>query len=124
MTKGQLEAEISNAITQFEKEHLGRGPKETHSYIIRDMILVRLKEVLTPAENSLARTADGARLIKRVRLSLIEDSRALLERIIADKTGAKLISIHTDISARTAERVFVFILDRDLEKEFFADKVT
>ncbi|MFQ5709036.1 MAG: Na-translocating system protein MpsC family protein, partial [bacterium] len=27
-TKGQLEAEISAAITQFEKDHLGRGPKE------------------------------------------------------------------------------------------------
>jgi len=116
-TKGQLEAEIGNAVTQFERDHLGRGPKETHTYIIQDMILMRLKGVLTPAERNLAKTADGARLIKRVRLSLIENSRPLLTKIIADTTGAKLKSLHADISSRTGERVFVFVLDKDIEKE-------
>ena len=116
-TKGQLEAEISNAVTQFEREHLGRGPKETHTYIMQDMILIRLKGVLTPAEKNLAKTADGARLIKRLRLSLIENSRSLLENIITDTTGAKLKSLHSDISSHTGERVLVFVLDRDIEKE-------
>ena len=116
-TKGQLESEISNAVTQFEREHLGRGPKETHTYIIQDMILMRLKGVLTPAENNLAKNVNGTKLIKQVRLSLIEHSRSLLEKIIADKTGATLKSLHTDISSRTGERVFIFILDKDIEKE-------
>lgn len=78
---------------------------------------MRLKGVLTPAEKNLAKTADGARLIKQVRLSLIENSRSLLEKIIADKTGATLKSLHTDISSQTGERVFVFVLDKDIEKE-------
>ena len=43
-TKGQLEAEISAAITLFEKEHLGRGPKEANTFIIEDMVLIRLKD--------------------------------------------------------------------------------
>ena len=116
-TRGQLESEIGNAVTQFEKDHLGRGPKETHTYIIQDMILMRLKGVLIPAEKNLAKTADGARLIKQVRLSLIENSRSLLEKIITDKTGATLKSLHTDISSHTGERVFVFVLDKDIEKE-------
>jgi len=41
-TKGQLEADISAAMTQFEREHLGRGPKEARTFIIQDMILIRL----------------------------------------------------------------------------------
>ena len=49
MTIGQLESEISKAVTQFEREHLGRGPRETRTYIIQDIILVRLKGVLTPS---------------------------------------------------------------------------
>lgn len=52
--KGQLEAEISTIITVFEREHLGRGPKEVRTWIIQDMILIRLRGVLTPAEEKLA----------------------------------------------------------------------
>jgi uncharacterized protein YbcI len=116
-TKGQIEADISTAITQFEREHLGRGPKESRSFIIQDMILVRLKGVLTPAEEQLAAEKDGAQLIKQVRMRLIESSRALLETMIREKTGAEIVSVHTDISSRTGERVFVLCLNKNLEEE-------
>jgi len=116
-TKGQLEADISAAVTQFEREHLGRGPKESRTFIIQDMILIRLKGVLTPAEEQLAAEKDGAQLIKQVRMRLIESSRSLLEKIVKEKTGAEIKSLHTDISSRTGERVFVFCLNKDLEEE-------
>ncbi|MCA9743673.1 MAG: DUF2294 domain-containing protein [Deferribacteres bacterium] len=118
MTIGQLESEISKAVTQFEREHLGRGPRETRTYIIQDIILVRLKGVLTPAEEHLARSEDGAQLIKQLRMRLIESSRSLLEKIIEEKTKAKILSLHTDISSKTGERVFVMIMSKDLEKIF------
>lgn len=117
-TKGQLEADISTAVTQFEREHLGRGPKESRTFIVQDMILIRLKGVLTPAEEQLAAEKDGAQLIKQVRMRLIESSRTLLEKIIQEKTGAAVTSLHTDISSRTGERVFVLCLNKNLEEEF------
>ena len=43
MTKGQVEAQVSEAIIKFEKDYMGRGPTETKAYIIKDMVLVRLK---------------------------------------------------------------------------------
>ena len=113
-TKGQLEAEISEAIIKFEKEYMGRGPDETKSYIIDDMILVRLRNVLTPAEKQLANTddyAEGKALIKQVRIQLLEKARMLLESIIHDVTGQKVVSLHTDISTVTGERVIIFALD-------------
>ncbi len=116
-TKGQLEADISAAITQFEKDHLGRGPKEARTFIIQDMVLIRLKGVLTPAEEKLAQDESGAQLIKQVRLRLIESSRPLLEKIIEEKTGAQVITVHTDISTQTGERVFILTLDQNLGKK-------
>jgi len=116
-TKGQLEAEISSTMTKFEKEHLGRGPEEANTFIIRDMILIRLKGVLTPAEENLAGDNEGAQLIKQVRRRLIESSRPLLEKIIQDIIGLKIISLHTDISSRTGERIFVLCLNDNLELE-------
>ncbi|HUS58406.1 MAG TPA: DUF2294 domain-containing protein [Planctomycetota bacterium] len=112
-TRGQLEAEISEAIIKFEKEYMGRGPDETKTYIIDDMIVVRLHRVLTPAEKQLAKSEDprGRSLIKEVRIELLEKGRALLEGIISNAMGRNVKSMHTDISTVTGERVIIFTLD-------------
>ena len=39
-TKGEIEAEISEAMVKFELEYMGRGPKEVRSFIVEDMVLV------------------------------------------------------------------------------------
>lgn len=113
-SKGQLEADISEALIKFEKEYMGRGPEQTRTYIVGDMVVVRLQRVLTPAEQQLAGATDeteGRRLIKRVRIELLEKARPLLERIVTDLTGKKVISLHTDISTVTGERIVIFTLD-------------
>ncbi len=116
-TKGMLEAEISEAMIGFEKEHMGRGPLETRTYIIEDMVMVRMKGVLTKAEVQLTKSEEGLGLIKKVRLTLIEEARPLLQAIVEDITGAALTSMHSDISTTTAERIVIFVLDRNLEAE-------
>ena len=114
LTKGQLEDKISAAFTRFEKEHLGRGPEEVRTFILGDLILIRLKGILTPAEQQLAQNQEGRLLIKQVRVQLIDNSKTILEEIIQSLTGRKVITIHSDISTITGERVFIFTLDQDL----------
>ncbi len=112
-TKGQLEAEISDAIIRFEKEYMGRGPLETKTYIIDDMVIVRLKGVLTRAEYQLAETSEasiGRELIKRMRHALLEKGRPMLDAIVEDVVGVPVISLHTDLSTVTGERLIVFSL--------------
>ncbi len=118
LTKGQTEAEISEALIKFEKEFMGRGPRETVSHIIKDAIFVRLKGVLTPAEEQLAKTSEGAKLIKKTRVELLESGMALLSKIVFDITGCNVTSMHSDICTMTGEKIIVFVLDRDFEKEF------
>lgn len=117
-TRGEVEASLVNAVIQFEKDHLGRGPVEARAFIIEDMILVRLRGMLTPAEAKLAQNAEGHDLIKQVRRQLLEGSRLLLEEIVRRETGSRVVSLHTDISVKTAERVIVFTLADDLERRF------
>ena len=118
ITKGQTEAKISESILKFEKEYMGRGPVESKTYIIKDIVFVRLKGVLTPAEDQLAKTIEGAELIKKVRVQLLEGARMLLYNIISDITACQVISLHSDISTKTGERVIVFTLDKNLEEKF------
>jgi uncharacterized protein YbcI len=110
---GQVESEISQALIRFEKEYMGRGPTEARTYLINDLVLVRLSNVLTPAEMKLTELEDhqhGRDLIKQVRQSLIERGRPLLEAVIMDILGVAVISLHTDLSTKTGERVIVFTL--------------
>jgi len=113
-TRGQVEADISEAFVRFEKEYMGRGPEETRTYVFDDMVLVRLRGVLTPAEKNLVKidpSAHGRSLIKQVRIELLEKARPLLEKIIEDATGQPVRSLHTDISTATGERVVLCTLD-------------
>jgi uncharacterized protein YbcI len=117
-TRGEVEAALAKAITQFEKDHLGRGPVETRVFIIEDIILVRLRGVLTPAEVKLAQSPDGHGLIKQVRRQLLEGSRLLLEEIALRETGCQVISLHTDISIKANERIIVLSMADNLEDRF------
>ncbi len=120
-TSGQLEAEIGNALIQFEKDFMGRGPRETRAYIVEDMVLVRLKGVLTPAEQQLAKNAAGTDLIKQIRSNLLEQARELLSETIEKITGCTVISLYTDISTKTGERVILFTLNENLAARFRVD---
>lgn len=115
-TKGELETEVSNAVIRFKREYMGRGPQEVRTYLIEDLALVRLRGVLTPAEQRLAQVEDphrGRDLIKQLRIELIEHGREILEGAVEKILGVRILSLHTDVSTRTGESVIVFTLAGD-----------
>lgn len=113
-TRGELEAEFSKSIVKLEKEFFGRGPADIRTFFVNDMILVRLRGILTPAEIKLAETPEGYELIKRTRRQLLENTRGVMEQIIQDTLGCSLLNLHTDMSAEHDERVIVFTVDQDI----------
>jgi len=119
-TKGQMEADISDAVIRFEKEYMGRGPLETRTYLIDDMIIVRLRGILTKAEMQLIKSEKRDRsrdLIKQVRTELLESGRDLLESAIKNIARRRILTLHTDISTTNGEKIIIFILDKPVEIE-------
>lgn len=113
-TRGELEAEVSTAVIRFKKEYMGRGPLSVRTYLMDDMVLVRLQGVLTVAEQKLAEVEERSRgrdLIKKVRLELIEHGRPLLDAVIREILGVNVVSLHTDVSTSTGESIILFTLD-------------
>jgi uncharacterized protein YbcI len=97
----------------FEQEYMGRGPKDVRAHLIDDIVVVRLKGVLTAAEQHLVKTLPaekGRDLLKQVRSHLIETARPSMEAMIQDITGVKVVSLHHDISTVTGEEVVLFSL--------------
>ena len=108
-----IEKAISQEISRFEKEHLGRGPKHIDCYLMRDLLVIRLQDILTPAEQKLAKSLpaqEGRDLLKRLRTKLIETSRPLIDAMVERATGVGVLHLHHDISTENGEEVFVFSL--------------
>ncbi len=108
-----MEEALTKALIHYEKEYMGRGPLEAKSYIIEDMLVLRMKGVLTPAENRLAASQEidnGRAQIKQMRRTLVENGRPLLESLIRDILQTDIISMHSDLSTRTGERIIIFTL--------------
>lgn len=118
MTKGQLEAKLSEAVSKFEMEYMGRGPKSIRTYIINDLIVVRLSGILSPSEQKLTDNPQGIELFKKVRSSLFEGGRGYLETLITDIINVAIVSTHSDISTKTGEKIIIITTDRNLEELF------
>ena len=116
MTKGQLEAKISEAVSKFEQEYMGRGPKLIRTYIINDMIIIRLSGILSPSEQKLTDNPQGVELFKKVRSTLFEGGRGYLETLITDVINVAIVSTHSDISTKTGEKIIVITTDKNLEE--------
>jgi uncharacterized protein YbcI len=112
-TQGEIESAVSEGMSRFEQEYMGRGPKDVHAHLVSDLLVVRLKGVLTAAEQHLVKTLPtekGRDLLKQVRSHLIEIARPTMEAMVEGITGVKVVSLHHDISTVTGEEVVLFTL--------------
>ena len=118
MTKGQTEAKISEAVSKFEIEFMGRGPKQIRTLIVQDLIIIRLKGFLSQSEQKLAENSQGVELLKKVRTVLFEKSREYLISLIQEVVQVEIISTHSDVSTKTGEKIIVITTAEDLEERF------
>lgn len=112
-TQGQIEAAICEGMNRFEQEYMGRGPKNIHTHLIDDLLVIRLEGVLTAAEQQLVKSLPaekGRDLLKEVRVQLIETARPALEALVQEVTDVKMVSLHHDISTLTGEELVIFTL--------------
>lgn len=115
-TKGQIEAQISDAVSKFEKEYMGRGPKDIKTKIIQNHILIIIDGFLSQSEQKLADNEHSKKLVKDMRIALFEGSRGQLRELIQGIVNVGIISTHSDVSTKTGEKVIVLTVDCDLEE--------
>jgi CheY-like chemotaxis protein/uncharacterized protein YbcI len=113
LTQEEIEAAICDGISRFQAEYLGWRSERIQAHLIKDLLVVRIQGVLTPAERQLGRSMSperGRDLIKQVREQLLELARPMLESLVHEVAGVKVLSMHHDISTVTDEEVVIFSL--------------
>ncbi len=116
MTKGQLEAKISEVVSKYEVVYLGKGPKSIRTYIMQDMVVVRMVSFLSQSDKRLASSKKGVELFKEVQTHLFEEGRDTLEQMLSECFAFSILSTHMDISTKTGEKIIVLTLKEDLEE--------
>lgn len=115
ISKGQIEAKISEAVSKFEIEYMGRGPKQIRTLIVQDMIIVRIKGFLSPSEQKLAENAQGRDLIKQMRMMLFETARDQLAAAVSRLAGSELTGMYSDVNMHNGEKIIVMTAADELE---------
>jgi len=113
LTQAESEAAICEGIIRFQEEYLGWGAEQIRAHIIKDLLVVRLLGALTVAERQLVKSLSpekGRDLIKQTRDQLLELARPMLESMVHEVVGVKVLSMHHDISTVTGEEVVLFSL--------------
>lgn len=118
MTKGQVEAKISEAVTKFKAENIGKGPKEVKSYIIEDMVIVRLKGTLTTFEAQLTKKPEGSKLVKLARIYLLEKSKDIIDSILSNTINVNVKNSFMDVNPQTGDMFIVLELSEIAELKF------
>jgi DNA-binding response OmpR family regulator len=113
LTQAESEAVICDGFIRFQDEYLGWKSDQINAHLFKDLLLVRMRGVLTRAERQLGNSLSpgkGRDLIKQTRKQLLELARPMLESLIHEAAGVKVLSMHHDISTVTGEEVVVFSL--------------
>jgi uncharacterized protein YbcI len=114
-SQGEIEAAVCDAVSRFQQEYLGRGPRHVHAHLVENRLFVHLEGVLTAAEQRLLDGAGqengrGAELLKQLRNQLVLAGRPMLDSLVQDAAGSPPINVHHDISPVTGEEVIVLTL--------------
>ena len=114
-SQGEIEAAVCDAVSRFQQEFMGRGPRHVHAHLVDNRLFVHLEGVLSAAEQRLIEGAGsgngkGADLLKQLRSHLVLAGRQVLEKLVREAAGSPPVTLHHDISPITGEEVIVFTL--------------
>jgi len=86
-SQGEIEAAVCDAVSRFQQEYMGRGPRHVHTHLVENRLFVHLQGVLTAAEQRLIEgrgngDGRGIELLKQLRSQLVQAGQALLETLL------------------------------------------
>lgn len=116
MTKGQIEARISEGVSRFEVEFMGRGPQKIRTIIVGDLVIIRLIGFLSQAEKQVVDTPEGVELLKKMRNMLFERNLPHFKKAVNEILPYEIQSTHSDISTVTGEKMIILTFEKNIEE--------
>ena len=110
--RGGILAGISNAMVRIHKENFGKGPTKARTVYTEDVVLCRLEEVFTKAEQTMVRRGRRTQ-VRDMRRAFQEDFAEEFRGAVEQYTGRKVVAFMSEVDPETEMAVEVFFLERD-----------
>jgi uncharacterized protein YbcI len=107
---GSVRAALANAMVGMKKQFYGRGPTAAKAWILDDYVFVALEGGLTRNEETLL--ADGKEdLVRTYRLSFQETMTSVVTEAVAEITGRRVLTYHSQIVFDPTRTFEMFVLE-------------
>ena len=107
---GSLRAALANAMVGMKKQYYGRGPTAAKAWLLDDYVFVALEDGLTRNEETML--ADGKEDdVRSYRLSFQETMGPTVMAAVAEITGRRVLTYHSQIVFDPARTFEIFVLE-------------
>ncbi|MBC7817848.1 MAG: DUF2294 family protein [Planctomycetaceae bacterium] len=100
--------QIAEAVSEFQKQSTGHTPKVVSVVLSEDTLVITLHEGLSPAEQVMARSADGAAQMQEFHRQLFASSSESLRQEIQRISGRQVREAAAEIEPTTGAIVHAF----------------
>ena len=106
--------QISNAIVRVYREHFGKGPTGTKTYVLDDLVICVLREGLTTVEKTLFEQGRGD-AVREMRAAFQDAVADTFTSAIEEVTRRKVTAFMSQTHVEPDLAIEVFVLDGPLE---------
>jgi uncharacterized protein YbcI len=107
-SKSTVAHQIARAAHAFHKDRTGHAPKSVSVVLVADTLVITLHGALSPAEQVLAQSLEGAAQVREFHRELFTNSAAALRQKIKQITGVDVKEAVADVEPTIGSVVQVF----------------
>lgn len=115
----KIEAEFSNLVKSFRKQHMGKGPSMIKTTFCKNWAICEMKGNLSPVEKFIAAGTDGIQMLRAARTEMVKEMYRKNHPVeMEEYLGAKFIDLFVDIDIEKDFGMSIFVFDQNLEEKF------
>lgn len=105
-----LALRLNTSIKKFMEEELGEKIGIIDIIIEEDILILKFKNIFSPAEKELAKTDEGKKILRELKEKIFEQVQEKFIKIIKEQTDREVKNIKFDINFNSCERIGIIEL--------------
>jgi uncharacterized protein YbcI len=107
---GPLLAEVTNAIVRLHRQHYGKGPTRSKSYLVDDVLICVMRDVLTTVERTLVEAGEDTK-VRETRYAFEDATRDRFVGAVERIVGRRVLGFSSQILVTRDVAIEMFVLE-------------